>query len=141
MLMMGPQGGSASQSCPPPPQRGEGVNLNRHTELQRLRLRESAGGYPPHAWHLSLRDAAERSQLGTLRTSGMKSTKGGSSGRGKGIPTTGSTAAGGAAAVTKAAQGGAEGYELKDNDLTMEVDQMLTDWDEENEDAETRGHL
>eukprot|EP01052_Picozoa_sp_SAG31_P024863 SAG31_NODE_2143_length_6342_cov_5.402531_4_plen_141_part_00 len=52
-------------------------------------------------------------------------------------PSAGRTAAGGAAAVRKKTQGGAEGDELKDNDLTMEVDQMLTDWDDENEDADS----
>eukprot|EP01052_Picozoa_sp_SAG31_P029169 SAG31_NODE_2879_length_4960_cov_13.684839_2_plen_124_part_00 len=67
----------------------------------------------------------------------MKSTTGGSSGRGKGIPTTGSTAVGGAATVRKVAQGGAEGDELKNDDPMMDVDLMLTDWDDEEEDADS----
>eukprot|EP01052_Picozoa_sp_SAG31_P034044 SAG31_NODE_3922_length_3749_cov_4.089315_1_plen_56_part_00 len=52
----------------------------------------------------------------------MKSTSGGTSGLGKGIPSAGRTGAGGAAAVRKVAQGGAEGDELKNDDPIMDVD-------------------
>eukprot|EP01052_Picozoa_sp_SAG31_P057041 SAG31_NODE_16664_length_700_cov_8.866889_2_plen_81_part_00 len=67
----------------------------------------------------------------------MKSTSGGTSGLGKGIPSAGRTAAGGAAAPRKVAQGGAEGDELKSDNPIMDVSLMPTDQNNENEDADS----